>query len=700
MTAGSGAHAARLTATCRRVADAVAGLDATTAHALVVQVAGHPRALWDLHEHLAAHPDALVSGSADQAPPSLIRLAKALAAQGFPDVRVPACLGCGRTDRELPGRVPGGRLCQPCYHKATAKVCCRCGRTRPVQGVCEQGPLCDRCAGRPQRPCGRCGKVRPVGRRATDTTPDLCQECARTQTTTCAVCGRTRSCRRISDGRRLCPGCVAATRAGRQPCYRCGRRRPVLAHWPAGPVCHACYERVLSTPATCPACGRRAVLTGTGPDGQAICARCAGSTRTYDCPDCCTPCRPLRGGRCARRVLTDRLHDLLAIDEHPELAPLAATLCTADPPRAVLRWLGGPTGVLLTDLAGTGQLTHDALDVLPAGNSARYLRSLLVATGVLPARDDYVERVAAGLERTLAGQPAHRAALVRQYATWDVLTRARRRHDRRDRTSTSATSQYLRQKIHVALDFLTWLDEHALTLDRLTQPDLELYLAERVTTKPLAGFISWLRRRHLVHAVAMPRTPRRAQPTPIPEPDRWQHLQRCLTDEDLPLPVRVAAALLLLFGNPVTHTVALTTDALQHDGDRHYLTLADRPVLLPPALADLLTRLHDQSQPPSGLARSVTAGSITASTWLFPGRHPGRHREGAGFTTILAAHGIDVRPARTAALMALAEQLPAAVLGPLLGLHPHTAIAWTTLVKRDWTDYLAARTGTAHDGRA
>jgi hypothetical protein len=50
--------------------------------------------------------------------------------------------------------------------------------------------------------------------------------------------------------------------------------------------------------------------------------------------------------------------------------------------------------------------------------------------------------------------------------------------------------------------------------------------------------------------------------------------------------------------------------------------------------------------------------------------------------------------------MALAEQLPAAVLGPLLGLHPHTAVAWTTLVKRDWTDYLAARTRTAHDGGA
>lgn len=69
-----------------------------------------------------------------------------------------------------------------------------------------------------------------------------------------------------------------------------------------------------------------------------------------------------------------------------------------------------------------------------------------------------------------------------------------------------------------------------------------------------------------------------------------------------------------------------------------------------------------------------------------------RMAEHARFTTTLAAHGIDLRPARTAALMALAEQLPAAVLGPLLGLRSQTAVAWTTLVKRDWTDCIAART--------
>jgi hypothetical protein len=88
---------------------------------------------------------------------------------------------------------------------------------------------------------------------------------------------------------------------------------------------------------------------------------------------------------------------------------------------------------------------------------------------------------------------------------------------------------------------------------------------------------------------------------------------------------------------------------------------------------------------------STLGRTVTSRPRLFPGRQPGTHRDGPGFTTVLAEHGIDVRPFRTAALMALAEQLPAAVLGPLLGLHPHTAVHWTNLVKRDWTDYIAAR---------
>jgi hypothetical protein len=680
----------QLAATIRCLLRAVPDLGQAGAAAAVIAVTGHARPLRELHDHLAVHPDAVTSGSADQAPPSLIRLTKLLSSQGVPGVKVPACAHCGRTDRALPGCVQGGRICAPCRHKATATSCSACGQVRPVQARTTDGlPLCDRCAGRPRRVCGRCGKTATIGRRATATTPDLCQECNRTHEATCAVCGKTKRCRRTRDGDWICSPCQP-TRAPRRICCRCGRRMAARASWPAGPVCPACYEHALNNPGPCASCGRRAVLIGTNPDGQPICGHCAGSKRSYDCPECGQPCRPFAGGRCARRVLTERLHHLLHLATHPELAALAAALSGTDNPRAVIRWLGGEAGRILTDLTTTGQpLTHAGLDALPPSTGGHYLRSLLIATGALPDRDDYLERVAGRIDQLLTGQPAPQAALVRRYAQWDVMVRARRRRSRSARPSSSATSQHLRQKIRLSLDFLTWLDQHTIGLDQLTQADLDHYLTERTTTRPLESFITWLRRQHLIGDVRMPTQPKKAQPTPIPEPERWRLLHRCLHEDDLPLQVRTAAALLLLFGNPVTRTVTLTTSALTHLDGRDYLTLADRPVLLPPALAALLHQLRKRAQPPSTLARAVAT-----TEWLFPGRRPGTHRNGAGFTATLAAHGIDVRPGRTAALMALAEHLPATVLGPLLGLHPYTAATWTNLVQRDWTAYLAARTPT------
>ena len=45
-------------------------------------------------------------------------------------------------------------------------------------------------------------------------------------------------------------------------------------------------------------------------------------------------------------------------------------------------------------------------------------------------------------------------------------------------------------------------------------------------------------------------------------------------------------------------------------------------------------------------------------------------------TTRLAALGIPTRATRNAALLQLAAEVPPTVLADLLGLHPHTAVAW------------------------
>jgi hypothetical protein len=80
-----------------------------------------------------------------------------------------------------------------------------------------------------------------------------------------------------------------------------------------------------------------------------------------------------------------------------------------------------------------------------------------------------------------------------------------------------------------------------------------------------------------------------------------------------------------------------------------------------------------------------------APHWLFPGRVPGQPIDNHSLTNRLNRHGISARPARNGALMALASDLPAAIMADLLGMHINTAIRWVNLAGRDWADYLAAR---------
>lgn len=79
---------------------------------------------------------------------------------------------------------------------------------------------------------------------------------------------------------------------------------------------------------------------------------------------------------------------------------------------------------------------------------------------------------------------------------------------------------------------------------------------------------------------------------------------------------------------------------------------------------------------------SVVAGA------LIPGRPISTH----AMTQKLGRHGITVRAARNGALAALAADLPAAVMADLLGMHVTTAVRWVIYARRDWADYLAART--------
>ncbi|MFF9984709.1 hypothetical protein [Streptomyces erythrochromogenes] len=143
----------------------------------------------------------------------------------------------------------------------------------------------------------------------------------------------------------------------------------------------------------------------------------------------------------------------------------------------------------------------------------------------------------------------------------------------------------------------------------------------------------------------MPHRPQ-ADPVGLDEDSHWDLLHQCPTDTRLDLDVRAAGAILLLFGQHLPRIAALPATALTtHDGSA-FLTRGRTPIPLPTTLAD-----------------------------------------------------IPNRPARTTALVARACDLPPAVLGPMLDLHPITAVQWRRRAATDWTAYLEARTAAGDQGR-
>lgn len=83
--------------------------------------------------------------------------------------------------------------------------------------------------------------------------------------------------------------------------------------------------------------------------------------------------------------------------------PVFATLVGAEPPKTMISWCRrSPTARLLARLAAENQpLTHSLLDELPQDPGLHFARQVLVHTGVLPERAEYLERIGPWIDKTL-----------------------------------------------------------------------------------------------------------------------------------------------------------------------------------------------------------------------------------------------------------------------------------------------------------
>lgn len=242
-----------------------------------------------------------------------------------------------------------------------------------------------------------------------------------------------------------------------------------------------------------------------------------------------------------------------------------------------------------------------------------------------------------------------------------------------------------RGRILAALAFLAWLDDRGTTLGAATQADVDDWLHGATHCRYLLrDFLIWASARRLAGQVTVPALPRSELTGLITEDSRWQLLSRCLRDPGIPLDVRTAGALLLLYGQFVSRLTRLTAADIEQHGPDTCLRLDTVPVLLPPRLATLVRAQLDA-------APAHPAPRCPGTRPLFPGRSPARPVAPQTLTRRLRQHGIEPRQARNTALAAWASDLPPAVLASLLGVHIQTAVNWASRTRRDWTAYLAER---------
>ncbi|WP_228566912.1 hypothetical protein [Nocardia sp. SYP-A9097] len=133
---------------------------------------------------------------------------------------------------------------------------------------------------------------------------------------------------------------------------------------------------------------------------------CAGSPFDYRCRRCGQAGRVYTDGDCLRCCAEARLRSVLRDEQGrfpAHLVPLVDALLAAEKPRSVLVWLGRSSAAqLLSELARNGTpITHDGLDALPPSRSVHFVRRMLMCTGVLPYRDDYLDRISPWLEALL-----------------------------------------------------------------------------------------------------------------------------------------------------------------------------------------------------------------------------------------------------------------------------------------------------------
>jgi hypothetical protein len=295
-------------------------------------------------------------------------------------------------------------------------------------------------------------------------------------------------------------------------------------------------------------------------------------------------------------------------------------LAAVERPGTVASWLDSSTGpaVLRDFKAGRRSLSHQALDELPPGKTLEHLRSVLVATGTLPPRDEQLIRLERWIAQAITGRPdPGQQQLVHRYAIWHVVRRLRSRLGGAHATYSQAVAA--RRNIKAATVLLNWLTARGLTLATARQADLDAWLSsEHGTYRANAGdFIRWARKHKLTRLDSA--AARWSGPSGVIDTEsRWEQARWLLHDSTLKPEDRVAGLLVLLYAQWPTAISRLTLGHVDTSDDQVRIRLGREPVILPEPLDALVLQLTATRHGHAAI------GDPGTSPWLFPGGQPGQ----------------------------------------------------------------------------
>ena len=424
-------------------------------------------------------------------------------------------------------------------------------------------------------------------------------------------------------------------------------------------------------------------------DGRGYCFRCAGVNPIFfrPCPRCgesaylnrnlCISCR-------AHESVHLLFTDEVTASDRRILAMRDA--CLAADPIAVQAVFNRPKIVAQLRMAltaPTGFPSHQDLDAAGTDMATRTVRSFLVQYGILPSRDDHLARLEQWITETMMTikQSEERHALT-GYARWAHLRRLR------EQTAPTRFAQIssIRREIRMILELLAWTRNQGHCLVELTQLDLDSWAAAGPQDcYRVHNFLRWAAANGNCRRLSFEKRPA-SHPlaTAHDEDAQWESLRTIFDGSShIKPPIRLAAALVLLYGASVSKIVQLTVDDITLDREVLFVRLGRVPLALPHQVGQLAVLTKE----------SRRSGTIFHAAdephWLFPGAAAGKHLSVAALRERLYALDISPRSARSHALTHLAHELPAAVLAGLTGLHISTASHWMQAVSAPQASYAA-----------